>query len=365
MRQHLTRRLIAASSAAVVTFGGLAAASSAAAVPAGESGAGVSLLSSVDEAAQQEALDYWTAERIAEATPLDRTIAAGGAGGDAGGAPAEAAASPATPVPSTRSTAATPQQPPTLTRSARTAAGTVTGDAVSRATDWTGGTQSRVGRLYFTQGAGKFECTASSVDSPKGNVVVTAGHCLTENGKPSTNVVFVPGLDGTEEPLGRFSIGKLFTTTQWRTQDQSSPAALNFDVGFAVASPRDGRSLKDTVGAYGIDFTDTLSRVTVLGYPGKALNPDGSVKVDGSTLQYCTGWQFTDSGPGSTTDRATLCDLAGGSSGGPWLRDLDPVTGAGTVTSVVSFSYDNNASVLYGPLLGEVAKAVYTEASTA
>ncbi|WP_432513659.1 trypsin-like serine peptidase [Kineococcus sp. SYSU DK001] len=364
MRQHLTRSLIAASSAAVVTFGGVAAASSAAAAPVGESGAAVSLLSAVDEATQQQALDYWTPERIAEATPLDRSIAATGDAGDASDA-AGAVPAPADPSASpTRSTLAT-AQPPTLARSARTASGVVTGDAVSTATDWAGATQSRVGRLYFTQGAGKYECTASSVDSPKGNVVVTAGHCLTENGKASTNVVFVPGLDGTVEPLGRFSIGKMFTTTQWQTQDQSSAAALNFDIGFAVASPRDGRSLKDAVGAYGIDFTDTLSRVTVLGYPGKTLNPDGSVEVDGSTLQYCAGWEFTDSGPGSTTDRATLCDLAGGSSGGPWLRDFDPATGAGTVTSVVSFSYDNNSSVLYGPLLGEAAKAVYTEASTA
>lgn len=361
MRQHLTRSLIAASSAAVVTFGGLAAASSAAAVPA--AGGAVSLLSAVDEGTQQRALDYWTAERIADATPLDRSIAPGGpARAGEGAVPVPAPADPAGPA--ARSTLAA-GQPPTLTRSARTASGVVTGEAVSTATDWAGATQTRVGRLYFTQGVQNFECTASSVDSPRGNVVVTAGHCLTENGRASTNAVFVPGLRGTEEPFGRFAVGKMFTTTQWRTKDQSTAAALNFDVGFAVVSPRAGKSLKDTVGSYGVDFTDSLSRVTVLGYPGKALNPDGSVKVDGSTLQYCAGWEFTDSGPGSTTDRATLCDLAGGSSGGPWLRDFDPATGAGTVTSVVSFSYDNNASVLYGPLLGEAAKAVYTEAAAA
>ncbi|MEZ0163873.1 serine protease [Kineococcus sp. LSe6-4] len=361
MRTHLTRRLIAASSAAVVTLGGAAtyAATSAAADTADRPG--VSVLSTVDASDRQAALDFWTGERLAEATPVDRVVGRGaGAPGAAAalGVPAPAPGQQAQPR-STTSATSTTGAAPALPRARRATSELVTGGAVARATAWTGAAVPTVGRLYFTQGAGKYECTASSVDSPKGNVIVTAGHCVTENGLDSQNVIFVPGLTGTGEPLGRFPVGQTFTTSQWRTGDQQSAAALSFDVGFAVVPPREGKSLKDTVGANAIAFDAPLARTTVLGYPGR------SRTADGFTLQYCTGTEFTDNGPGATGDVATLCDLGGGSSGGPWLHDADPATGTGTVTSVVSFSYDDNPSVLYGPRFGAVVRDVYTRAASA
>ncbi|MEZ0494242.1 serine protease [Kineococcus sp. TBRC 1896] len=361
MRTHLTRRLIAASSAAVVTLSGAAtyAATTAAAAP-GPGGAGVSLLTTLDASDQRAALDFWTAERLAEATPVDRVVTGRGAG-----APGAAAAIGVPPAPSPgagaqpRSTTSGTGDAPGLPRARRATSGVVTGGAVSTARAWTGDAVPTVGRLYFTQGAGKYECTASSVDSPRGDVIVTAGHCVTENGLDSQNLVFVPGLTGTSEPQGRFAVGRTFTTPQWRTGDQQSSAALSFDVGFAVVAPRDGKSLKDVVGANAIAFDAPLARTTVLGYPGR------SRTADGFTLQYCTGAQFTDNGPGATSDVAVLCDLGGGSSGGPWLHDVDPATGTGTVTSVVSFSYDDNTSVLYGPRFGGVVRDVYAQAAGA
>jgi V8-like Glu-specific endopeptidase len=365
MRTHLTRRLIAASSAVVVTLGGAAtfAATTATAAPSGSTGAGagVSLLSRVDAAGQQAALAYWTPERLAQAVPVDRVVTGRGAGapGTAAALGTPAPAAPSAPAAQPRSTSATTGDAPVLPRGPRATAGVVTGDAVSTARNWTGPALPTVGRLYFTQGAGQFECTASSVDSPRGNVIATAGHCVTEGGLDSKNLVFVPGLAGTSQPQGQFAVGQTFTTTQWRTGDQQSAAALNYDVGFALVSPRAGKSLKDTVGAYPIAFDSPLSRVTVLGYPGR------SRTADGFTLQFCTGTEFTDNGAGGTSDVATLCDLGGGSSGGPWLRDVDPATGSGTLTSVVSFSYDDNASVLYGPRFGSVVRDVYTRAANA
>ncbi|WP_380169929.1 trypsin-like serine peptidase [Kineococcus sp. DHX-1] len=356
MRTHLTRRLIAASSAAVVTLGGAAtfAATTASAAPGG----GVSLLSTVDASGQQAALDYWTAERLAQAAPLDRTVTNRGAGAP-GAAAAVGVPQPPAAAPRPRSTSVAQGEAPSLPRGGRAASGVVTGDAVSTARNWVGGALPTVGRLYFTQGTGKYECTASSVDSPKGNVIVTAGHCVTENRLDSKNLIFVPGLAGASEPQGRFAVGQTFTTTQWRTSDQQSSAALSYDVGFALVTPRSGKSLKDTVGANRIAFDTPLARTTVLGYPGR------STTADGFTLQYCTGTQFTDNGPGATTDVATLCDLGGGSSGGPWVHDFDPATGTGTVTSVTSFSYDDNTSVLYGPRFGSVVRDVYTQAANA
>ena len=357
------RRLVRASSAGalalasslVLTLGSAVGAS--AVEVTGTSDGTATLLSTVDGAAQQAAQDFWTPERMASAQPAGRVVEQGAA------APASTAGADTTSGPSaaTRSTLAAGDAP-RIGRDPRRTADVVTGAAVSVGTPWTGTPDAvkAVGRLFFTQGGGNFECSASSVRSAAGNVVVTAGHCLTENGVASTNVVFVPGLAGTSKPYGSFSATRLFTTAQWKDQDQTAAAALNYDVGFAVVgNSTTGRTLADTVGAFDIGFTPALDRVTVFGYPGRG------AKSDGSTLQFCTGTRFTDvaSNSDATTDRATLCAMAGGSSGGPWLSGFDPAKGTGTVTSVVSFSYNNAPDVLYGPLFGDVVAAVYHEAA--
>ena len=326
---------LALASSVVLALGG----GSAAAVEVSGTGGAATLLSTADDAAQRAATDYWTPERMAAAQPADRVVA----GGEV---PAPAAG-----TPSTRSTLAAGDALP-VGRATRSTSGTAPESTVTTGTPWGGPAQvaKKVGRLFFTQGRADYECSASSVASPAGDVVVTAGHCLTENGVASTNVVFVPGLTGAGAPHGSFPATRLFTTAQWRDGDQSTAAALNYDVGFAVVRSVGGRSLADTVGSFAIDFTPALDRVTVLGYPGR------SAKADGTTLQFCTGPRFTDvtSSNDPTTDRATLCSMAGGSSGGPWLSGLDPAAGTGTVTSVVSFSYDRAPEVLYGPLFGDV-----------
>ncbi|WP_432524792.1 trypsin-like serine peptidase [Kineococcus sp. SYSU DK006] len=343
------------------------AAPGSAAVPVQTGERGVALLSSVDEAAQQAALDYWTPERMAAARPAGQSVeggpAAAGAAADGsadGAAPAAADGSAGAPQAGGRSTLAVGDAP-RVGRDPRSTASVVDGGAVSRSTTWTAGgpVTAKVGRLYFTQAGVPYECSASSVDSPNESVVITAGHCVTERGVSSTNVVFVPGLNGTAEPFGRWSATRLFTTRQWMEGDQKTAAALNHDVGFAVVAKRGQTTLADAVGTFGLAFDSPLDRVTVFGYPGRGTGSDGS------TLKYCAGWRFTDatSNPDATTDQATLCDMAGGSSGGPWLSGFDPANGTGTVTSVVSFSYNDAPEVLYGPRLGAVERAVYAEAS--
>jgi V8-like Glu-specific endopeptidase len=346
---------LALASTIALTLGG---AGSATAVEVSTASGAATLLSTVDDTAQRAAQDYWTPERMAAAQPADRVVAQGPA--TVGSSAGSTAAAPAAPAPAPRSTLALGDAP-RVGRDTRSAADVVTGAAVSTGTPWTGSPAAvkEVGRLFFTQGGGNYECSASSVDSAAGNVVVTAGHCLTESGTASTNVVFVPGLTGTTRPYGTWSATRLFTTTQWKDGDQTSAAALNYDVGFAVVQSSGGKTLAETVGSFDIDFTSALDRVTVFGYPGRG------AKADGTTLQYCTGTRFTDvaSNADATTDRATLCAMAGGSSGGPWLSDFDATTGAGTVTSVVSFSYDKAPEVLYGPLFGDVVRTVYREAA--
>ena len=377
-----SRRLTAAPAAALASTVAAAALALAGApsagavdVPAGAGATASSLsspttLSSVDEAGQQAALDYWTPERMAAARPATADVSAssalaGSPSGD-GTAPIAPQAGQTAPDALTdagpdeaadpaRSTLAVGEAP-RVTRGQRAAAPVVTGGAVSASATWTGAgpVTAKVGRLYFTQAGTNYECSASSVDSANESVVVTAGHCLTENGAASTNVMFVPGLAGGSEPFGRWSATKLFTTSQWRTGNQVKAEALNYDVGFAVLARKGGKSLADTVGTLGIGFDAPLDRVTVFGYPGHGATSDGY------TLKYCTGWRFTDT---KTTDQGTACSMAGGSSGGPWISGFQPEAGTGTVTSVVSFSYNDAPQLLFGPLFGSVVRGVYQQAS--
>lgn len=364
--RHRARGLATASlttlALAVVALGGAPTASAAA-----DRGLGVTTLSAVDGAQQQAAVDFWTPERIAAARPatagdITATGVAGALTPAQTGSPAapqtvpEGAPAPAAPGPGVSTLAA--GDTPTVTRGTRQAAGVVTGAAVTQSTTWTqpSPATSKVGRLYFSLPNVKtgrlelFECSASSVTSANESVLVTAGHCLTQNGRTSQNVVFIPGLNGQSQPHGTWSAQTTFATPQWTSGNQATAAALNYDVGFVVLARKGGQTLSDTVGSFGIGFGAPLDRVTVFGYPA----------ASGNVLKYCTGYRFSD--PADTTDQGTMCTMSGGSSGGPWLSGLDAAAGTGTVTSVVSFSYDASPQVLYGPLFGDVVKAQYDRA---
>ncbi|MCI2240251.1 hypothetical protein MO973_46130 [Paenibacillus sp. TRM 82003] len=350
----LTAALAALATAAAAPAALATAASPAAAVTGATGGA--ELLSRVDGAAQTSALEYWTPERMAAARPATPDVAVLDAAGTGGAAASGETAGDVQPsADAVRTLAADPV--PSVVRRQRGTADVVTGGAISVATPWRGepAVTPKIGRLYFTQGGLPYECSASSVRSGNESVVVTAGHCLTERGHTSENVIYVPGLDGTSEPYGRWPAARAFTTREWLDEDQSTPAALNHDVGFVVVGRRDGATLAGTTGALDIAFGAPLDRVTVFGYPAA-----GRVG-DGFTLQHCTGWRFPDAG--GTTDHGTLCDMGGGSSGGPWLSGFDPAAGTGTVTSVVSFSYSAAPERLYGPRLGDVERALYEQAA--
>ncbi|WP_432501312.1 trypsin-like serine peptidase [Kineococcus arenarius] len=352
-----------------LTAAALAALATATAVPAGAAPAAgttaadgaAHLLSQVGAAAQESALEYWTPERMAQAQPASP----GEVVQEVTGAPAEAVAAEPPTEPTTepgdqaaRSLAAQAAAP-AVPRRQRSASAVVTGGAVAVAAPWTGdaAVTARIGRLYFTQGGLPYECSASSVRAGEVSVLMTAGHCLSEGGRTSEDVIFVPGLAGTAEPYGRWAATGTFTTRQWLEEDQDSPAALNHDVGFVVLGRQDGVALAERTGALDIAFDAPMDRVTVFGYPA------ASGRSDGYTLQHCTGWRFPDTG--GTTDHGTLCDMGGGSSGGPWLSGFDPVAGTGTVTSVISFSYRSAPERLYGPQLGAAEREVYDRAVAA
>ncbi|MFG2982912.1 trypsin-like serine peptidase [Streptomyces sp. NPDC048258] len=282
---------------------------------------------------QQHAQDFWTAERMRSATPLDVTAAPGAT---------------RTPV----ATSAAPTSiPPTASSSALTASPTAFPQAGGA---WTGAgaVVKTSGRVFFTMGDRTASCSGDSITSANGSTVITAGHCVKYQGAWHTNWVFVPGYNNGNAPYGQWSATKTFATDQWAASED-----MNMDVGLAVVAPLNGQTLSQAVGAQGILFNGGYNKkMYSFGFPAAA-------PYDGTKLVYCSG----NSGKDFllTKDHSLACNMTGGSSGGPWFQDFNEATGLGTQVSVNSFGYTFLPNRMYGPYFGNEAKAAYDKAQTA
>jgi hypothetical protein len=56
-----------------------------------------------------------------------------------------------------------------------------------------------IGTLYPSASATRHMCTASVVNSPRGNMLLTAAHCVSGSG---AGMVFAPGQNGGSAPYG-------------------------------------------------------------------------------------------------------------------------------------------------------------------
>ena len=48
----------------------------------------------------------------------------------------------------------------------------------------------------FDPREGLYSCSGTSLNTPSGSIVLTAGHCVLENGRWGRHIVFVPGYEG-------------------------------------------------------------------------------------------------------------------------------------------------------------------------
>ena len=103
----------------------------------------------------------------------------------------------------------------------------------------------QVGALF--QGAWRSEphfCTASVVDSPSGDVIVTAAHCLSGDAR---DLEFVPMYHDGQAPYGAWDVTGAYVSQRW-LRDQDPQA----DFAFLTVRPQDSggtqRTLQSVVG---------------------------------------------------------------------------------------------------------------------
>ncbi|NBE55097.1 peptidase [Streptomyces sp. YC537] len=216
---------------------------------------------------------------------------------------------------------------------------------------WTGGGKvtSTAGRVFFTYQGRKASCSGNAVTSANKSTVLTAGHCVKMDGAWHKDWVFVPGYKDGQAPHGKWTAAKTLSTPQWTASED-----LNYDVGAAVVNPLDGKKLTDVVGAQGVAFNSGYGKeMYAFGYP--AADP-----YDGSKLIHCSGTAIKD--VLLSTDHGLSCDMTGGSSGGPWFQEFDESTGTGLQASVNSFGYNFLPGFMFGPYFGDDAKNLYEKA---
>ncbi len=176
-----------------------------------------------------------------------------------------------------------------------------------------------VGAL-FTSSDGKLGnhfCTASVVSSPHGDLAITAAHCVT--GLSGATIAFVPGYDSGKEPYGIWTVAQVYVDQAW-----SSSSSQDDDVAFLRLSPQTASSvpIEDVTGAETL-ATRTAARqlVEVIGYPDASDRPIA-----------CRNWT---SQPMSDQLQFDCGGYTDGTSGGPFLADVNTTTGQGVVIGVI------------------------------
>ena len=206
----------------------------------------------------------------------------------------------------------------------------------------------RVGALFEQDASGAHFCTASVVASPGLDLLITAAHCINSGNGAGyrQDIVFIPGYRDGATPYGIWTTQRLLVAPQWA---QSSDP--DYDVGFVVLNPLKGENIQQVLGAnvLGSD-TGYQYLVKVTGYPSSAEAPI-----------TCVNWTSKES---ATQLEFDCGGYTGGTSGSPWVTDINPKTHTGTVVGVIGGYQEggDSPSVSYSPFFGSAVRQLYEQA---
>ncbi len=204
-----------------------------------------------------------------------------------------------------------------------------------------------VGPLFTASGGrlGQHFCTASVVDSPAGDLVMTAAHCVTGL---SGTIDFVPGYYRGSAPYGVWTVTRVYVDRAWR-----SSASQDDDFAFLrVSDPRSSTPVEDETGAEKLATGTPAAHqmVQVIGYPNATNQPI-----------TCRNWLRE---PMEDQLEFDCGAYTNGTSGGPFLSQVDPSTGQGLLIGVIG-GYQQGGDtpqVSYSSVLGARAAALYKRA---
>jgi len=200
-------------------------------------------------------------------------------------------------------------------------------------------------------------CTASVVHSPRGNLLITAAHCVTGRSGP---IAFGPGYHDGKTPYGIWYVSRVFVDQAW-----SASGSIADDVAFLqVKTDAAGTEIEDVTGANQLGRGEPAGQLTqVIGYPDGSSEP---VECENQTKAFGA----SSTGASSTGATQLEFDCGGypdGTSGSPFLVQVNKATGKGTVTGVIG-GYEqggDSPSVSYSIAFGLNVAALYRTAAAA
>jgi hypothetical protein len=199
-----------------------------------------------------------------------------------------------------------------------------------------------------------FDCTATVVDTPTANIIVTASHCLAGH-TDFSEIQFAPG------HTGGICGGKMVIDCGtnrlgvWRVTDPAHaiynvPGGVRSDVTFIVLPPRAGVQVQNAVkGGFPINFfyddAPQNQPWSVFGYATGYTEPKPSnpkliscEKAAGRTIpEGITISPTIDIGASDAT-----CNFGAGTSGAPWINSVNTLPGA--ISGVNHGSYGTNCN---------------------
>lgn len=205
-----------------------------------------------------------------------------------------------------------------------------------------------VGALFEHDASGVHFCTASVVASPGQDLLITAAHCLNpgDGSGDNSDIVFIPGYRNGTAPYGIWTPQRLVVAPQW-----ANSADPDFDVGFVVLQPHDDENVQQVLGANQLGNDSAYQYlVRVTGYPSSSDAPI-----------TCVNWTSQK----SATQLQFACDgYTAGTSGSPWVTNLDTRSQTGTIVGVIGGYQEggNTASVSYSAYLGHDIQELYQQA---
>jgi V8-like Glu-specific endopeptidase len=175
-----------------------------------------------------------------------------------------------------------------------------------------------VGTLFYVTGTQRHFCTASVVNSPTANLILTAAHCVYSSTYAS-NIEFVPEYHGGLEPCGAWVVRAITVATGWqRSHDQGLDFAF-----LSVAQPAGTQlPIQYVTGGLWLGINRGYRHhIEVIGYNN---TDDAPVGCATNSFEFEPG------------QMEFYChDYWDGTSGGPWILGYDAHDGTGTVFGVI------------------------------
>jgi V8-like Glu-specific endopeptidase len=228
-------------------------------------------------------------------------------------------------------------------------AGFTLGSAAGRAAQTTAAKTATVGALFARATSGRLTthfCTGSVVDSPAGDLVITAAHCLI--GRTAAQIAFVPDYAHGKHPYGVWDATKIIEDPGW-----ASASDPDDDFAFLIVHrPSSSAAIQTLTGGEVLGVgASAWQTVEVSGYPD---NLDGPISCQNAARDYnATQFEFD---CGGFTD---------GTSGSPLLAPAGPL--GQTVIGVIG-GYEqggNTPSVSYAAKFSTRMATLYQTALAA